>query len=290
MKKITLMTFALLLLFAVLLTVACNGVTVTTENGTVTIKPVDGDSKGDTPSPETQDTSGESAPSENGAEQGQAQSEEPASEQSTPRITTIDALIRDYPTQAKALGDKVAKALLKKYDLEDAIYCGYSFNDANENAQVSCMFVNVATKIDETERKFSQYKVVFDPIRLDEIADETASLTNTKVSFVSSQTYNAKEKQNDQQFLNNLYSQDDFSYVVYENETFEEQNLTIDQVLTQYGDTINTNLQTHYDGALQKVFGRRYSTFKNYVQDYQWDLGQVNENNEIQNSKITLHL
>ena len=283
------MTFVLLLLFAVLLTViACNGVTVTTENGTLTITPVDSGAKEDTTTLREQNLSGEDASTETDAEQHQAQGKEgTGAEEAAPCITTIDALIRNYPTQAKTLGDKIAKAIIKKYNFQDAIFCGYSFDDADEQAQVSGIAVKIAVKEDEIERKHSQYKVTFDPIILDDIANETAALKNAKVSFVSFQTYDAKEKQNDQEFLSSLYDQDDFVYIDYEKEVFEEPPLTIQELISEYGDVINASLQTHYENVLKRAFGRNYLIEKDEIETYQWDLGEVNENNEIQQMKLS---
>ena len=211
-------------------------------------------------------------------------------------ITDVNTLIADYPTQTKNLGDKIAKAILKKYDIENPLYCGYSFFDEDENAQVNEMTVSVATKVDETERKFATYKVTFDPVYLDKIADGTYALTSTKSAFLNQQTYDAKEKQNDADFLAALYEQNDFVYVAYVAETFDEQGgesgdpeeeLTIERLIAEHGAEINANLATHYDNVLKERFGRSYNTQKNYVTNYQWDLGEINENNEIQNSKLT---
>lgn len=204
-------------------------------------------------------------------------------------ITDVNTLISDYPTQTKNLGDKIAKAILKKYDIENPLYCGYSLFDENEYGQINGMTVSVATKTDETERKFTTYRVVFDPVYLDNIADETYTLAKTKSAFLSEQTYNAKEKQNDTEFLNNLYSQDDFSYVAYENETFEDPTIDPGEIITNYADAINANLSTHYDNVLKKAFGKNYGSNRYDVESYQWDLGNTTEDNKVQNMKLTLN-
>lgn len=203
-------------------------------------------------------------------------------------ITDVNTLIADYPTQSKNLGDKIAKAVLKKYNIQSPMYCGYSFFDEDENAQINGMTVSVATKTDETERKFTTYRVVFDPVYLDNIADETYTLAKTKSAFLSQQTYNAKEKQNDTEFLNNLYSQDDFSYVAYENETFEEPTIDPGEIITNYADTINANLSAHYDNVLKRAFGGNYGGTRYNLESYQWDLGEFTDE-QVQDLKLTLN-
>lgn len=303
MKKSLSFAIALLLILAfAVLAVACDGATVQTDpkTGEITITPAENtppSQNGNEQTPSGEQGGNEQTPSgEQGGEQtqGDPSGEDPQGEPEgnegepayVPTVTSMATLISRYPEQAKAFGDKVAQAILKKYNIENPIYCGYSYFDEDEFAQVSGMNVSVATKTDETERKFTTYKVVFDSVYLDDIADGDYTLAKTESAFVNEQTYNAKEKQNDTEFLANLYNQGDFSYVAYETETFEH-TITIDELLANYSDTVNANLSTHYDNALKRVFAGRYSTRKDQVTNYQWDLGEVNENNEIQHAKLT---
>ena len=222
MKKVIIICFALLLVVALALSAAaCDGVTVTTEpDGTVTITPAENTPPSQNENEQTpsgEQGGNEQTPSgEQGGEQtqGDPSGEDPQGEPEgnegepayVPTVTSMATLISRYPEQAKAFGDKVAKAILDEYEIEDPLYCGYSYFDEDESAQVSGMYVSVATKTDETERKFTTYKVVFDPIYLDKIADKTYTCTNSKSGFLSQQTYDAKEKQNDAEFLANLYN------------------------------------------------------------------------------------
>ena len=306
MKKSISFAIALLLILAfAVLAVACDGVTVQTDpkTGEITVTPAENtppSQNGNEQTPSGEQGGNEQTPSgEQGGEQtqGDPSGEDPQGEPEgnegepayVPTVTSVAALISRYPEQAKAFGDKLAKAILDEYEIEDPLYCGYSFGEADENAQISGMTVSVATKTDATTRKYGTYGASFDPVYLDAIAGATCTLSNTKSTLRNEQTYDATEKQNDAEFLANLYDQDDFSYVAYENETFEDA-ITIGELLSSYSDTVNANLATHYDNALKGVFGRRYSTFKNYVTNYQWDLWEVNDNNEIQSSHLTLLL
>ncbi|MCR4726142.1 MAG: hypothetical protein K5753_02855 [Clostridia bacterium] len=289
MSKKKIVLIAVCLILSLVFFAACNGAGSESSqtNDPAPIENADPNDGGETNSQEPNGSEGQSSEDEKkqSEENEQQDGEETEVE---PTILSVKALLSANPTEAKALGDKIAKAIINKYSIENPIYCGYSFFDENDKAEVAGMTVSVATKIDDTERKFANYRVVFDPVKLDDIASGTYTLSHTKVAMGSQQTYDAKEKQNDQDFLDSLYAQDDFAYVAYENESFP--SITMQELLSDYGDIVNTNLATHYDNALQDIFGRRYSTFKDYVTNYQWDLGDVNDNDEIQHSKVTLQL
>lgn len=192
------------------------------------------------------------------------------------KIHDVATLIGEYAPQAQAFGDKVASAMIKEYNAEDAIYCGYSFEDADEDGKISAMILNLATKTGETEREYVTYKVIFDKVSLDEIADGSSKITNAKNAVIDTINYDALEVQQDQTFLSNLYEQDDFSYIAYEDEVF--QNMTIQDLIANYGDQINENLQPLYEGVLKKAFGRNYNPQRYDILSYQWDLGEVVDN------------
>ncbi|MBP5404922.1 MAG: hypothetical protein J6Y74_03135 [Clostridia bacterium] len=240
--------------------------------------------------PAGKDTSAES--DEQGEEQAQEQNNEQeqggedgeAEEEAAPIVTSLEALLSTYPTESKAFGDILAKTILRTYGFSEPIFCGYTFSAENSDATLSELTVSVAIKTDETEREYKTYKITFDPIKLDDIANGSYSITNSKSAFTDEQTYNAEVKQNDTEYLSNLYGQDDFSYVAYQNESFPL--LTLQELITNYGDTINTNLSTHYEKVLKQAFRNAYGGGRYEVTSYQWDLGNADEG-EVQNTKLT---
>ena len=206
-----------------------------------------------------------------------------------PTIKTTNELLTEFNTSANSFSDKIAAAIIKKYNAEDIIFCGGNFPDADENASISSMDFRLATKTGETERTISDYRVVFDPILLDDIALGKATFTNTKVALTETQTYDAKTLSAEE--IEDYYDEYDSNYIDYTPEKFEDEivtpELTVEQILTQYGDTINTNLEGHYEGVLKKQYKASYNDNKNNITNYQWDLGEVNDNNEIQHVKLT---
>ena len=206
-------------------------------------------------------------------------------EETGPTVTSVEALLSRYPTESKSFGDILAETVLRKYGFSEPFFCGYTFSAENSDATLSELRVSVAIKADDTERQYNKYKITFDPVKLDDIANGSYTLTKTKSTFMDQQTYNARDKQNDAEFLSSLYSQDDFTYVAYENEVIPD--YTIQQIISDYSDVVNANLSTHYDNVLKDAFGKKYSTYKDCVTNYQWDLGEINENNEVQNAKLT---
>lgn len=200
----------------------------------------------------------------------------------TTKIQDVETLLKDYSQKAENFGKTIADAILNKYDAVDTIYCGYSFDKENENACITSIVVNVATKTGETERTYSKYTAVFDPIKLDDIADGKALISNAKSALINQSKYDAKEMQNDEAFLSSLYSQDDFTFKAYEKETFPTQEITTIQDLIANCD-IDTKLNTLYRYAVSRSY-----TTQDAITSYQWDLGELNEDGKIENMQITL--
>lgn len=58
---------------------------------------------------------------------------------------------------------------------------------------------------------------------------------------------------------------------------------TIEELITEHGDTVNTNLETVYKATLKK-----YKISEDTVTNYRWDLGKLTTDNKIQNLKLFL--
>lgn len=208
-----------------------------------------------------------------------------------PTITSTQTLVSEYPAAVDSLSNRISAAIMNKYQYNesDVIFCGCKLPNADSKGMIDSMTIRVARKTGETERKVCDYRVAFDKVYLDKIADGTANYTNVRSAFEDEFTYDAKTT--DPATIAEYFEDYDSDYVVYEEEHFEDPvtDITIDQVINNYGDTVNASLEGHYDEALKQIFGRRYSTLKDYVTAYQWDLGEVN-NNTIQHAQLTLRL
>ena len=207
-------------------------------------------------------------------------------------IVSTDDLLAEYANAANTFGNKIAKAVLNHYSYnnEDVIFCGYDFPDADSLGRINGITLRVAAKTGENERTVSDYKVVFDNLYLDDIANGTFKLSGTKISLSKEATYDPKTVED----VESLYADYDGAYIAYNDPQAENpevnppvQDLTMNQILADYQDVVNENLETHYDNTLRKAFGRKYQRQKDYVTGYQWDLGEVNDNNEVQHAKLT---
>lgn len=201
-----------------------------------------------------------------------------------PTIVETQTLLNDFSQQADTFANRVSQAVLNKYNYEDVVFCGCQFPNADSDGTISSMTVRVARKTGESERTISDYRVVFDPILLDDIAAGNYSFINSQSAWEEDIVYDAKTAENIDQY----YDGYDSSYVEYVPETFEEQAVTIAEVLGQHADQVNANLESYYEGALKKAFGRYYGGTRYEVESYQWDLGEVT-NGTVQNLKLTLN-
>ena len=206
-------------------------------------------------------------------------------------IVSTDDLLAEHANAANTFGNKIAKAVLNHYSYnnEDVIFCGYDFPDADSLGRINGITFRVAAKTGENERTVSDYKVVFDNLYLDDIANGTFKLSGTKISLTKEATYDPKTVED----VESLYADYDGAYIAYNDPQAENpevnppvQDLTMDQILADYQDVVNENLETHYDNTLREAFGGKYSTRKDYVTGYQWDLGEVVDG-KVQNAKIT---
>ena len=220
-------------------------------------------------------------------------------------ISDIDTLLEDYTEEAKTFGDSLAQATMKKYNSTEAIFVGYSF-DGDEEGYVNGIHVYIVTKTGETERTYSTYKILFDSIKLDSIADGSYSISNAKSSLENTSTYDAKEKQS-AEVRSELYAPIDLAYVDYEGETFEEEqnpddnpqqdppqdpqedeDITIEKIISDYADVVIANLEPILQGVLKKAFGKAYGNEARFdIESYQWYLGELVED-QVQNLKLTI--
>ena len=205
-----------------------------------------------------------------------------------PTITSTQTLVSEYPAAVDALSNRISAAIMNKYEYNqnDVVFCGCKLPNADSKGMIDSMTIRVARKTGDSERTVSDYRVVFDPVYLDKIADGTATYTNVRSAFEDSFTYDAKTA--DPAAIAEYFEDYDSDYVIYEVEHFEDPviDVTIDQVINNYGDTVNANLEGHYDAALRRVFAGRYDARKDQVTSYQWDLGNVVDG-KIQNAKLT---
>ncbi len=207
-------------------------------------------------------------------------------------IVSTDDLLAEHANAANTFGNKIAKAVLNHYSYnnEDVIFCGYDFPDADSLGRINGITFRVAAKTGENERTVSDYKVVFDNLYLDDIANGTFKLSGTKISLTKEATYDPKTVED----VESLYADYDGAYIAYNDPQAENpevnppvQDLTMDQILADYQDVVNENLETHYDNVLKKAFRASYNENKDKVTSFQWDLGEANDNNEVQHAKLT---
>lgn len=210
-------------------------------------------------------------------------------------IVSTDDLLAEHANAANTFGNKIAKAVLNHYSYnnEDVIFCGYDFPDADSLGRINGITFRVAAKTGENERTVSDYKVVFDNLYLDDIANGTFKLSGTKISLTKEATYDPKTVED----VESLYADYDGAYIAYNDPQAENpevnppvQDLTMDQILADYQDVVNENLETHYDNVLKRALKNSYNEYKDKVTSFQWDLGEVNDNNQVQHAKLTFLL
>ena len=174
----------------------------------------------------------------------------------------------------------------RNFDAENIIF---SAVDVDETAStLTNADYTFAYKSGETERKYFTATADFNEVSLSDLAEgKTSNFTLENASKTSQQTYDAKEKQNDTEFLANLYSQNnDKVFISYTAETFEEDEKieSVEQLIAEHGeeayDTI-MNSDFYENNIVKKVFGRYYGTDYLTINDVDIDFGSTSADGKI---------
>lgn len=171
------------------------------------------------------------------------------------------------------------------YDAENIIFSAVDVDEtATTLTQADYTF---AYKTGETERKYFTATADFSEVSLSDLAEgKTSNFTLENASKTSQQTYDAKEKQNDTEFLSNLYSQEnDKVFVSYTAETFEDEKIeSVEQLIAEHGeeayDTI-MNSDFYENNIVKKVYGRYYGTDYLTINDVDIDFGSTSADGKI---------
>ena len=135
------------------------------------------------------------------------------------KASSIYSLLENY------VSDTFETSTGISYDAENIIF---SAVDVDETATtLTNADYTFAYKNGETERKYFTATAEFNEVSLADLADgKTTNFYLEDATTKSQQTYDAKEKQNDTDFLANLYSQNnDKVFKTYTAETFEEDEM-----------------------------------------------------------------
>ena len=195
------------------------------------------------------------------------------------KASSIYSLLENY------VSDTFETSTGISYDAENIIF---SAVDVDETATtLTNADYTFAYKNGETERKYFTATAEFNEVSLADLADgKTSNFTLENASKTSQQTYDAKEKQNDTEFLASLYSQDnDKVFVSYTAETFEDEKIeSVEQLIAEHGeeayDTI-MNSDFYENNIVKKVYGRYYGTDYLTINDVDIDFGSTSADGKI---------
>ena len=173
------------------------------------------------------------------------------------------------------------------YDAENIIF---SAVDVDETATtLTNADYTFAYKNGETERKYFTATAEFNEVSLADLADgKTTNFYLEDATRKSQQTYDAKEKQNDTEYLNDLYyGEHDEVIKEYEKEEFNEPEIiitTVEQLIAEHGeeayDTI-MNSDFYENNIVKKVYGRYYGTDYLTINDVDIDFGSTSADGKI---------
>ena len=196
------------------------------------------------------------------------------------KASSIYSLLENY------VSDTFETSTGISYDAENIIF---SAVDVDETATtLTNADYTFAYKSGETERKYFTATAEFNEVSLADLADgKTTNFYLEDATTKSQQTYDAKEKQNDTDFLANLYSQNnDKVFKTYTAETFEEDEKieSVEQLIAEHGeeayDTI-MNSDFYENNIVKKVYGRYYGTDYLTINDVDIDFGSTSADGKI---------
>lgn len=183
------------------------------------------------------------------------------------------------------------------YDADSIIYLAIDVNETSSTlTQADYTF---AYKTGETERKYVTATAYFSEVSLSDLAEgKTSNFTLENASRTSQQTYDAKEKQNDTDFLSSLYEEEHDKVIKeYEKEEFEDEPIiiaSVEQLIAEHGeeayDTI-MNSDFYENNIVKKVFGGRYyGTDYLTINDVDIDFGSTSADGKIHDLTFRINL
>jgi len=195
------------------------------------------------------------------------------------KASSIYSLLQNY------VSDTFETSTGISYDAENIIF---SAVDVDETATtLTNADYTFAYKSGETERKYVTATADFSEVSLADLADgKTSNFTLENATKTSQQTYDAKEKQNDTEFLAIYDQAHDKLYQAYTAETFEEDEKieSVEQLIAEHGeeayDTI-MNSDFYENNIVKKVFGRYYGTDYLTINDVDIDFGSTSADGKI---------